>query len=333
MKTRITVQKGLVTERIIKQRNDKQEREYEMTIRQTKRYHRSRKGFTLIELVIVIAILAVIAGAVSQAYSGLDERANRSQAAFNMKAVDKGVRTFRVVNGVYPNNLDLLTVSDTAVGSVVGNGAATATAGGFFTPLTRELEGSDANKATSDGLLHFFPATAAIADALAESGITSVRGVVDANDIPTAFEDPNRGFDRAPSGVGADVAVGTGLVLPIVQSRNLGAADSSVLQEITQLDSDTTHVVVALGLGNNASIVSDEVSVNAANFSDAPFYGGVASSEYGRFILLFHVASDTDGNDTIEDGEVFNSATFVGVLDSDGNHLDRQVRLAKGDTN
>lgn len=329
MNTRINHNSDSVTDRIIELRNNKIQKERQMNIRQAKRNSQARKGFTLIELLIVIAILAVLAGAVSQAYSGLDTRASRAQAAVDMKTIDKSIRMFRIVNGVYPNSLDLLTVSDTTVGSVVGNGEATATAGGFFTRVTRELEGNDGDKATSDGMLHFFPASDAIANALADAGITTVRGVANANDTATAFDIPNRAFDDAPAGVGADVAVSAGLVLPIVRSKNLGAANSADLQEITQLDPDTTHVVVALGLGNNSSIVSDEIGVNAANFSEAPYYGGVGSSEYGRFILLFHVASDTNGNDAIEDGEVFNTANFVGVLDSDGNYAEQQVHLSQ----
>jgi len=301
-----------------------------MNIRINPSKNSQRQGFTLLELVIVIAILAVIGGAALVSYDGLDQKAAKSQATFNLAAIDKGVRLSKVVTGDFPNGLDLLTVSDTTVGDITGNTAATATAGGFFTRLTRELEGADANNATSDGSLHFFATTTSIADAFAEVGITTVRGITDANDTATAFDIANRAFDASPTGVGADVNVAAGLVLPIIKSKNLGAADSSLLNSITGLDAATTHLVVALGLGNNSSIVSDDINVNSANFSEAPFYSDVASTEYGRFILLFHVASDGDANDTIEAGEVFSEARFVGVLDAEGNWLDQEAADAVG---
>ncbi len=287
------------------------------------------QGFTLLELVIVIAILAVIGGAALVSYDGLDQKAAKSQATFNLAAIDKGVRLFKVVTGDYPDALDLLTVSDTTVADVTGNAAVTATAGGFFTRLTRDLEGADGNKATSDGSLHFFSTTAAIADAFAEVGIENVRGIPNASDTD-AVNIANRAYDDATSGVGANVAISAGLVLPIVKAKNLGAADSSLLENITGLASETTHLVVALGLGNNSTIVSDNVNVNSANFSEAPFYSDVASTEYGRFLLLFHVASDADANDEIEDGEVFSQAKFIGVLDAEGNWLDQEVADAVG---
>ena len=300
-----------------------------MNIKLTHNTAKKTQGFTLLELVIVIAILAVIGGAALVSYDGLDKKAAKSQATFNMAAIDKGVRLFKVVTGDYPQQLDLLTLSDTTVGDVTGNAAVTATAGGFFSRLTRELEGSDGNKATSDGDLHFFKATAAIADAFAEAGIETVRGIAAADD-DADISLANRAFDDPTSGVGADVNIAADLVLPIVKAKNLGAADSSLLQNITGLDSAQTHIVVALGLGNNSTIVSDNVSVNSASFSEAPFYSDVASTEYGRFLLLFHVATDTSGNDEIEDAEVFSSVQFLGALDAEGNWLDQEFADSVG---
>ena len=300
-----------------------------MNIQKTHKKPANNRGFTLLELVIVIAILAVIGGAALVSYDGLDTKAAKSQATFNLAAIDKGVRLFKVVTGDYPENLDLLTLSDTTVGDVTGDAAATATAGGFFSRVTRELEGTDANKATSDGSLHFFKATAAIADSFAEAGIEQLRGIALADDTAD-IEIANRAFDDPTSGVGADVAVAADLVLPILKSKNLGAADSSLLANITGLDSDTTHLVVALGLGNNSTIVSDTVNVNSASFSEAPFYSDVASTEYGRFILLFHVATDTNDNDEIDDAEVFSSVRFVGALDAEGNWLDQEFSDSVG---
>lgn len=300
-----------------------------MNTKNTKHISRKQGGFTLLELVIVIAILAVIGGAALVAYDGLDKKAAKSQATFNLAAIDKGVRLFRVITGSYPNDLDLVVDSDATLADPTGTTTVSADTNGFFSRIPRSLEGTDNDETTADGLFSFYPLSAEMVTAFDEVGMTNLRGITAANDT-AAVDLANRAFDGTPTGVGADVAISTGLVVPIIKNNNLGAANSNELAAITGLDAATTHVVVALGLGNNSSIVSDDINVNSANFSEAPFYSDLASTEYGRFYLLFHVASDTDADDAIAAGEVFSEARFVGVLDAEGNWLDQEFADANG---
>jgi prepilin-type N-terminal cleavage/methylation domain-containing protein len=65
-------------------------------------------GFTLLELLVVIAIMATVAGGLLVSYDGLDGKAEKGQATFNLAAIDKGIRAFKVVSGSYPDNLDNL---------------------------------------------------------------------------------------------------------------------------------------------------------------------------------------------------------------------------------
>ena len=303
-----------------------------MNIKINKPTVRKQSGFTLLELVIVIAILAVIGGAALVAYDGLDTKAAKSQATFNLAAIDKGVRLSKAITGNYPDDLDLVVNSDATIATHTGNTAVSAATGGFFSRVPREIEGLDNDTSSGDGLFSFYPLTAEMVAALADVGIDSVRGIPIANDT-ASIALPNRAFDDSPTGAGAEVAVNTGLVVPIVKSLNHGAANSNDLNAITGLDASTTHIVVALGLGNNSSIVSDDTGVNSANFSEAPFYSDLASTEYGRFYLLFHVASDTTGGATpnkIDAEEVFSEPRFVGVLDAKGNWLDQEFADANG---
>ncbi len=300
-----------------------------MNIKINKPTIRKQSGFTLLELVIVIAILAVIGGAALVAYDGLDKKAAKSQASFNLAAIDKGVRLSRVITGSYPNDLDLVVDSDATLADPTGAVAVSADTNGFFSRIPRALEGTDNDETTGDGLFSFYPLSAEMVTAFDEVGITSFRGIVAASDT-AAISLPNRAFDAAPTGVGASVAVQANRVVPIIRNTNHGAADSNDLAAITGLDATTTHIVVALGLGNNSSIVSDDINVNSANFSEAPFYADIASTEYGRFYLLFHLATDLDDDDEIQAGEVFSEARFVGVLDAEGNYLDQEVADAVG---
>ena len=272
----------------------------------------------------------VIGGAALVAYDGLDKKAAKSQATFNLAAIDKGVRMSKVISGNYPDDLDLVVQSDSTLADPTGAVAVTADTGGFFSRVPRSIEGTDNDQSTGDGLFSMYALTAEMVTAFDEVGIDSVRGITIANDT-AAVSLANRAFDAAPTGVGGEVAVAAGLVVPIIKTQNHGAANSNDLAAITGLDASTTHLVVALGLGNNSSIVSDDVTVNSGNFSEAPFYADLASTEYGRFYLLFHIASDTGGTaDEIDANEVFSEARFVGVLDAEGNWLDQEFADANG---
>lgn len=295
----------------------------------TQAYSRAvvRAGFTLLELLIVMSILVVVAGATFATYGPLNNKMAKGRSTFDLGAIDRGVRLFKVVTGDYPQELDLLTVNDTSVGDISGSAAVTASAGGFCSRIPDELEGLDGDQATSDGSLHFFAATGAVVNAFAEAGMDTVRGISAAADSGEV-EVPNLVHNDPPSGVGTSVAIVPNLVLPIIKSKNLGAPDSGLLQAITGFDADVTHLVVVLGLGNNASIVSDSGGVNSAFFSEAPSDGDVGGSEYGRFLLLFHVGSDLDGSDTVEDSEILPSVVFVGAIDATGNWLDEQFKAA-----
>ena len=69
-------------------------------------------GFTLLELLVVVAILAAIAGTATIALQDTDSRASAAAHVAMMDELNKGIRTFRVLNRtnglVYPNNLDSL---------------------------------------------------------------------------------------------------------------------------------------------------------------------------------------------------------------------------------
>lgn len=65
-------------------------------------------NFTLLELLIVVAILAVIAGGVVGAFTNAEENAAQSQAARDIAAVDQAVQTSIAIEGVIPDNVDSL---------------------------------------------------------------------------------------------------------------------------------------------------------------------------------------------------------------------------------
>ena len=68
----------------------------------TNTMRRSRAGFTIVELLIVIAVLAILVAIVIVAYRGIQERARNSIKINDLKTAERLVEAYRVINGEYP---------------------------------------------------------------------------------------------------------------------------------------------------------------------------------------------------------------------------------------
>jgi prepilin-type N-terminal cleavage/methylation domain-containing protein len=63
---------------------------------------KSERGFTIIELLIVIVIIAILAAIVIVAYNGITARANTTKAQTNAATVQKVAEAFNADSGRYP---------------------------------------------------------------------------------------------------------------------------------------------------------------------------------------------------------------------------------------
>lgn len=75
----------------------------------------ARSGFTLVELLLVVAILATLATVVAVKFTGQGEQARIAATRTSIAAIKTAVETYEIRMGKYPGSIDDLTVgSDSA---------------------------------------------------------------------------------------------------------------------------------------------------------------------------------------------------------------------------
>lgn len=69
---------------------------------------RSKGGFTLIELIVVMAVLTVLAGLILPKLDVFKLKANKAAAASNIHGVDRFIQSYKVQKDLFPDNWDSL---------------------------------------------------------------------------------------------------------------------------------------------------------------------------------------------------------------------------------
>ncbi|MFZ1242789.1 MAG: prepilin-type N-terminal cleavage/methylation domain-containing protein, partial [Candidatus Saccharimonas sp.] len=68
----------------------------------TQTHHTNRRGFTIVELLIVIVVIAVLAAISIVSYNGIQERARKSEILSAADQMSKVVELYKIDNNSYP---------------------------------------------------------------------------------------------------------------------------------------------------------------------------------------------------------------------------------------
>lgn len=66
-------------------------------------FHNNQRGFTLIEIMVVVVILGILAAIVAPKFLGREEQAQQTRAAVDIKAIEEALALFKLDNGFFPS--------------------------------------------------------------------------------------------------------------------------------------------------------------------------------------------------------------------------------------
>ena len=317
-----------------------------------------QKGFTLLELLVVITLLATLATAALVAYDDVGENARDASAARDITTMESVLRNYRAIEGEYPEQFDNLANAD----GLATGGAMTLLAGetkAFFGQLAVPA-------ATADGATGIF---ADIANSLANAGLEELQTVVGATTWNAGFV-PNLAMNESYGEVKTGVQAGTEIefdggaakyddgtiaaatftnfALSIVPSGSSAGAckviadddisatfaapatvitDSKALNLINDsIGSDQCNLVIAVGIGKEVPGATAGKEVTIGQVATVGTNKINPKTNYARAIALFHVAQDTDGDFTFTTaGEIFPKARLLAVVGPEGRTIDQIV--------
>lgn len=291
-------------------------------LRQKAKSLRSKqRGFTLLELLVVVAILAAIAGTATIALQDTDARASAAAHVAMMDELNKGIRTFRVLRkNTLPSGFDSLISTTDASGTGFANAALIGATGGGAGQAN-----DDGLWGVEDGIGILTDVPAPILEQMNAGGITSLQylglnasnnpddygNCGDINDLIAArtnavvpgniFLSPNAngcGFtwENIDSNASTDdfdrngnpaIAIWTGGYERVMgaDGRKYDAVDTTVSGgNITGVDGAPVLMAVGLGPASNLFNAND-----LGGMTTVPVYRHVTATQYNRFIALFTV--------------------------------------------
>lgn len=310
-------------------------------------------GFTLLELLVVVAILAIIAGAVISSLDGQEELAAQKTTVHTMAALEEAFQIYRVSEKRrIPGELESLICVD---GIAASNGNFSLAAGDITDPQLLSEAGATSNiPRVNGGLTNDLFESLAIFDISASEaigemvdlGFNSIRytnsavcdggqmfltgggfdddveavATVDIVKPSLVFRNPVVEDDEWEFGAGAAVDVtGAGVTIPVAfytEPAELGLAENAI--------------VAVFGIGPDSGIVGDYIA-------RAPSDGNTGPDKYAHFSVAYQIGVCEDPDAEIGDSTCDTEAEWdlgdvevVAILDAGGDAYDDEIAEARG---
>jgi len=325
-------------------------------------------GFTLMELLVVVAILAIIGGAAISSFGGQETKASQGTATNVIASIESNLRYYQAAESRLPDNLESLACRPLAAAGAIVNTAApspvvaatsykfggtsdiSGVGGGIGLKLAGkfDLVAADAIEAgalNDAGVLNVRYAVAAACDndaATVENaatiGGTTIAAAADFGDDAHFLVDadiPNHAFeDPRPNTAATDWENrGRGFSIAMAAGEpvmiwNRGADGYNN----KKVGADANAVLIGLGIGQS----SDFIGGPKSPYAKAPFYGQIGKDKYAHYIALINVGTDGDADGRLAtappvDAPLSDGNAYIqAIIDARGDFLDEEVSEFSG---
>jgi len=319
-------------------------------------------GFTLLELLVVVTILAIIGGGMVTAFSGQDVKAARGVATASIAGVEDAIRIYVAQEQEMPNNLESLTCLDIDLSTAGAHpttvsqltdifaGASSTASDVAWTRTTEEQAplGGLSNLVQEGGGMGFkmadkFTLTLIDSSGLIGAGVTNLRyAEIQSCDTDAATQNatscgtncsypagslatmniPNHAFETPRPGNNRNRGRG------FSASLNQGGSTTAGLMVWNRGDDGYNNVKVGAAatdvlVGLGIGNASDLVGNNNSPFAKAPYYGQLAKDKYAHFVALVDIGSDPTFDADFTDFSA-SAAQIKAVVDARGDFLDEE---------